>query len=421
MTWAIGLALTLFTMPTGAASRVISEADEIRAGRDASAEFEKEEVMCADPALNAKVQRIGRRLAAVSDRPNLPFQFKVVDTSDVNAVAFPGGFIYVYRGLVEIMPSDDALAAVIGHEITHATHRHWARGTENDWLLNLITLPLLKTPVASTGSVAGRMLATLGFSRHAEGEADREGFVYLVRAGYDPQGAVQAWETMLRFSPDKKKEMKLLRTHPLSEARLETLRQMAKEAKINRPVSPPSPSTSRAVVPLADTPASRFSPWMPLSPGTRWTYRATTPEGKTQHTEWTVEGEVPEASGAVRLTIQLPQDVTLHPWLLSTGSALNMKDRPSDPKSGWRMDTPLPAPDSRLETVTVPAGAYKAASVTKPLSGGATVTVWFVEGIGVVKREYRPSGLTEELVSFDQPQGKASSGEDNPPISKIGR
>jgi hypothetical protein len=135
-----------------------------------------------------------------------------------------------------------------------------------------------------------------------------------------------------------------------------------------------------------------------------------------------VEGAVPEAPGAVRLTIRLPQGVTLHPWLLSTGSALSMKDRPSDPTTRWRVDTTFPAPDSRLETVTVPAGAYKAASVTKPLSGGATVTVWFVEGIGVVKREYRPSGLTEELVSFDQPPGKASSGGGGlPPISEIGR
>jgi Zn-dependent protease with chaperone function len=396
------LLLGLAGVPAGvhAASGVITQADEVRIGKDASAEFEQSVTLSSDPTLTAKVRRIGRRLAAVSDRPGLPFQFKVVDTPEVNAVAFPGGFIYIFQGLIDIMPTDDALAAIIGHEITHATHRHWAKGTERDWIASVASLAL-HTPLANLGALAGRTLLSLDYSRHAEAEADRVGFGYLARAGYDPHGAVQAWEAMMKFSPTKKKTAAILRTHPVDTSRLQTLRKLADEAEKDRPQ--PRPLEVRKVD-LAGPEPAPGSPWMPLPPGAQWTYRSSGPSGQVQRTEWKVTGRVPESPGAVRLALRMPGDVTLRPQARVTADGLELRLRPNDPSSEWRLNTRLPASLDENEEVTVPAGTFRCVKVDKPVGeGGGKVTLWLARGVGVVKRAYEPDGLIEELESYSLP------------------
>ncbi|MBW3622495.1 MAG: M48 family metalloprotease [Armatimonadetes bacterium] len=405
------LLLALAPGMTHAAPKVITEGDEIRLGKDASAEFEREMKISTDPVMNAKVRRIGRRLAAVSDRPGLPYQFKVVDTPEINAVAFPGGFIYIFQGLIDVMPSDDALAAIIGHEITHATERHWAEGTERDWLLSLASILLVKTPLASAGSFAGRTLLALDYSRSAETEADRKGFEFLVNAGYDPRGAAQAWDAIMRFSPNKKKIPALLRTHPVDKTRLANLQRMGEEAMENRPPAPALPPDALAGS-LSPALAVPESPWIPLRPGSRWTYRAVGAGGQVQRSEWRVTGLVPDSPGAVQLEISLPGAVDLDPWARVTAQGMEFRLRPNDPDSAWKLDTPLPATVMAEEEVTVPAGTFRCARVEKPAGEGHTVTLWVSPGVGVVKRRFQPSGLTEELESFELPSPAQARGAD---------
>ena len=118
----------------------ISRSREIQLGREVAALFERQVRLSSDAALVAKVQRIGRRLVQVCDRRELPYEFHVVETGEINAIAFPGGFVYAYAGLLQALPSDDAVAFVLAHEIAHAAKRHWARRYEKARKLSVLTL-----------------------------------------------------------------------------------------------------------------------------------------------------------------------------------------------------------------------------------------------------------------------------------------
>ncbi len=160
-----------------------------------------------DPELAAYVERIGRRLAAVSEQPHARWTFTVLDTPTVNAFAIPGGYVYVTRGLVALAGDEAQLAGVIGHEIGHVTAGHSAhrrsRGTVAGLglLVGALGASLLgvdPSAVAQLGQVvAGGILAS--YSRAEELEADRLGIRYLVRAGYDPYAQADFLERMAAF------------------------------------------------------------------------------------------------------------------------------------------------------------------------------------------------------------------------------
>jgi predicted Zn-dependent protease len=103
---------------------LVSEGQEIQMGQQAAQEVEQSIGFVEDPELQAYVAGIGKRMAAKSERPNLPWEFHVVNDAAVNAFALPGGFIYVTRGLLAHMNSEAELATVLGHEIGHVTARH---------------------------------------------------------------------------------------------------------------------------------------------------------------------------------------------------------------------------------------------------------------------------------------------------------
>src|SRR5687767_101561 len=103
---------------------LISESQEINMGRQGSVEVEQSIGLVQDQALQEYVQRVGATMAAVSERPQLPWQFRVLDDAQPNAFALPGGYIYITRGLLGLMDSEAELASVLGHEIGHVTARH---------------------------------------------------------------------------------------------------------------------------------------------------------------------------------------------------------------------------------------------------------------------------------------------------------
>jgi predicted Zn-dependent protease len=105
---------------------LVSEAQEIAMGKEADQEAVAAYGLYPDPKVQAYVNELGQRLAAKSERPNLPWSFKVVDDPAVNAFALPGGYIYVTRGIMAHLRSEAELAGVVGHEIGHVTGRHSA-------------------------------------------------------------------------------------------------------------------------------------------------------------------------------------------------------------------------------------------------------------------------------------------------------
>ncbi len=181
------------------------------------------------PEVQEYVQTVGDHLAAVSDRPHLPYEFVVLNNSIPNAWALPGGKIAINRGLLTELHSEAELAAVLSHEIVHSAARHGAKAMEKALLVSagLIGLEqLLKDHkyenIALGAAGAGAGLLALKYSRNAELEADRYGIKYMVAAGYDPEAAVTLQKVFLKLSEGKDSSWLagLLATHPPSEERI---------------------------------------------------------------------------------------------------------------------------------------------------------------------------------------------------------
>ena len=184
---------------------LMSEADEMRKGRQAAAEIGKEYSTYDDlPTLQNYVNEIGQKLAKNSHRPQLDYHFTVVDSPEVNAFALPGGYIYVTRGILAYLNSEAELAAVLGHEIGHVTARHSVQQYSAATAANVaatigglvagIFVPQLGGQLAqgvqSLLGLTGNVLLS-GYGRSHELEADRLGAEYLARSGYDPQAMIK--------------------------------------------------------------------------------------------------------------------------------------------------------------------------------------------------------------------------------------
>lgn len=202
----------------------------------------------ADPKLNAYINEVGQKLAKVSHRPNLPYEFTVVDNDVPNAWALPGGKIAINWGLLVELNDEAELAAVLGHEITHATARHGAQGMERGLIASVGTLALQvglaasdidrTTATVAVGSAAlGATLVTRKYGRDAELEADHYGIEYMVKAGYDPMAAVRLQETFVRLKNGRNPSFLegLFSTHPPSQERVNQNRQLAQKYLGNPP------------------------------------------------------------------------------------------------------------------------------------------------------------------------------------------
>lgn len=237
-------------------------ASDREVGKKYTVEVEKEFEIVNDPVLVGRVQRIGKELAAIAnanqvtatwgDKRLNPFdyEFKVVrpkgktDADDVNAFSLPGGYIYVYEGLIKFAESDDELAGVLAHEIAHASFRHVASLQREQKNLNAIQIPLILIAILTKGaSAAGPALsgASLldtalgsGWSVKAEESADYGGFQYLLKSKYDPTGMLTFME---RLGAKERREtlgidLGIFRTHPPGRERAESLIRYMKAADI---------------------------------------------------------------------------------------------------------------------------------------------------------------------------------------------
>jgi len=183
---------------------LVSEAQEIQMGREADPEITASIGLVDDPDLQAYVSGLGMRLAAVSERPNLPWSFKVVDDPIVNAFAVPGGFIYVTRGILANFDSEAELAGVLGHEIGHVTARHSASQISRQQLeqLGLGVGMIFSETVREYGSLAaaGLQVMNLSYSRGDETQSDELGLRYISRLSYDPQAMIGVFQMLAQVS-----------------------------------------------------------------------------------------------------------------------------------------------------------------------------------------------------------------------------
>jgi hypothetical protein len=175
---------------------------EISNGKQYSMEIEKSSHLVTDPVVVEYVNRIGQNLVKNSDA-KVPFTIKVLDTDEINAMALPGGFFYVNSGLILACDSEDELAGVMAHEISHVAAHHAAREMTRLNYMQIGSVPLMIFAQGSwtmygvyEASQLAVPLTFLQFSRQFEGEADFLGIQYMYKAGYDPQGMVSIFEKL---------------------------------------------------------------------------------------------------------------------------------------------------------------------------------------------------------------------------------
>jgi predicted Zn-dependent protease len=225
--------------------QLVSEAQELRIGAQNYAPMRQSEGgdFKVLPELTTYVSGIGQKLAAVSDRKQLPYEFVVLNSSVPNAWALPGGKIAVNRGLLTELRSESELAAVLGHEIVHAAARHGAKAQERGTLLQAgLAVATIGAAVGGTdenvaglvlqGAGVGAQLVQMKYGRDQELEADQYGMKYMKSAGYDPWGAVTLQESFVRLSKESGAKSQgflegLFATHPPSEERVERNKQTA--------------------------------------------------------------------------------------------------------------------------------------------------------------------------------------------------
>ena len=202
---------------------------EIQIGAEAATEVEAEERVFNQPYIQDYINSLGQRLAQASRRPDIAYQFKVIDTDDINAFALPGGFIYVNRGLIEEAGSEAELAGVLAHEIGHVAARHGAKR-----MSKLITLQLgfalfwelsEKERDEELGLMIADAIAT-GFllknSRDDERQADDLGTETLYYAGYDPIALAYFFDKLAKEHSPSAIET-FLSTHPSPGERIQNV------------------------------------------------------------------------------------------------------------------------------------------------------------------------------------------------------
>lgn len=187
---------------TAAPSLAMSVEDEIQIGAQAAAQFEAQYGLVTDPAYTGRLQRVVSQMMPYVQRQDLPWRFSVVNVQEFNAAAFPGGFVYATRGLMDGL-TDEELAFVVGHEMGHVDYRHSVNQLESD---NARRLGLLAILAGATGGRVNDTTAALvgladgvissQYSKADESQADQYGLTLMAKAGFDPVFALSALQKL---------------------------------------------------------------------------------------------------------------------------------------------------------------------------------------------------------------------------------
>jgi len=204
-----------------------------KAYQDVLAQARKQNALDTDPAKVERVKRIASRLIPATgplrpDAPGWKWEVHVLSTKEVNAWCMPGGKIAVYTGLIDqLQPTDEELAAVMGHEIGHALREHGREQASQQMVeqLGVGVLAAITGVNANLAQTVADVTISLPHSRQQETEADRIGVELMARAGYNPQAAVSLWQKMQKLAGSQPPQF--LSTHPSNDARIKDVEQDA--------------------------------------------------------------------------------------------------------------------------------------------------------------------------------------------------
>lgn len=216
---------------------LISPSDEVALGAEQYTPTQQTQggQFYIDPELTLYVREVGQKLARVSDRPDLPYEFVVINSSVPNAWALPGGKIAINRGLLVKLDDEAQLASVLGHEIVHAAARHSVQRMTQTMLISAgvagLGFALSDNEWAGLlmgGAAMGAQLALAQYSQGDELESDHYGILYMKEAGYDPMAAVELQQLFLELSKERSAGFLqgLFATHPPSAKRVEENREL---------------------------------------------------------------------------------------------------------------------------------------------------------------------------------------------------
>ena len=226
------LVVAAFIPPPARAALTIEE--EKKLGREIYEKLEKSNAISKNQKVNDYVRRIGEQILATQQRVPWDFQFHVINSSAINAFATPGGYIYVFRGLIALSENESELASVMAHEIAHANARHIDQMMEKSKKLNYAALAGVIAgallgggggtgAAVAMGAMAGAQTLALQYSRENEEEADRFGMSYLAAAGYDPKSMVDFMKLMSRHEFYSNNIPSYFLTHPGTKDRIRYL------------------------------------------------------------------------------------------------------------------------------------------------------------------------------------------------------
>jgi len=213
----------------------ISQDQELALGAADAAKVDSELPLIHDSAITQYVATLGKSMASRTSRSDLDWHFAVVNSSEVNAFALPGGFIYVNRGAIERADREDQLAGIMGHEIGHVVRRHSVKQLEKRER-GEVGLVMLCTLTRACRTVGGQVAIDVGanalaahYSQHDEAQADSEGVINTTRAGIDPEGLPSFFEKLLDIQKQQPTAVEaFFSTHPTDQSRVAaTRRQIA--------------------------------------------------------------------------------------------------------------------------------------------------------------------------------------------------
>ena len=205
----------------------ISQEEEITIGRQIAGNLLGASALVKDQSLQRYVNNVGRWVASQSERPDLPWHFGVIESSDVNAFAAPGGYIFLTRGLYSLLQNEAELAGVLGHEIGHVIRKHHLKILQQSSLVDLGG-KLFSKRIGGNDKVQklignGAEIVARSLDKNAEFEADRIAVVLAARAGYDAFALPEVLEQIGHFAKDDGSVALLFKTHPHPDERLEKL------------------------------------------------------------------------------------------------------------------------------------------------------------------------------------------------------
>jgi predicted Zn-dependent protease len=198
-------------------------------GQSIARAVEKKYKFVDDPLIQKRVEDIGKRLASVCDRKEIDYTFKALDEEEVNAVSLPGGFVFVFKGLIDNIAEDDELAGVLAHEIGHIVARHSIKKLQALQGYSVIRILIAQVPsggqLGNAADVAFLELL-LGYSREDELLADQLATRYIKLAGYDPYGMIRFLKKLQEINRRKpSRPRSYFKTHPYIPDRIRVVKQ----------------------------------------------------------------------------------------------------------------------------------------------------------------------------------------------------